>query len=57
VLRLARSNTFSPADFVLRYDGVCRANHELTRALVAKIVKDSDASQVQSVISKVILHQ
>lgn len=36
VLGLARSNTFSPADFVLRDDGVCRLSPQLARAIADK---------------------
>ena len=34
VLGLVRSNTFSPTDFVLREDGVCRVSPQLARNLV-----------------------
>jgi CRISPR-associated protein Cas1 len=37
VLGLARSSTFSPADFVLRDDGVCRMSPQLARILVSRI--------------------
>jgi len=34
VLRLVHETTFSPADFTLRDDGVCRLNPELARRVV-----------------------
>jgi CRISPR-associated endonuclease Cas1 len=37
VLDLIQTETFDPADFTIRRDGVCRLNPELTRALARKL--------------------
>lgn len=34
VLEFVKSNTFDPADFTIRYDGVCRLNPEMARMIV-----------------------
>jgi CRISPR-associated protein Cas1 len=37
VLDLVRSQTFEPADFTIRQDGVCRLNPELVRLMVGRL--------------------
>jgi CRISPR/Cas system-associated endonuclease Cas1 len=37
VLDLVRNQVFEPADFMIRKDGVCRLNPELTKLLVARV--------------------
>jgi CRISP-associated protein Cas1 len=37
VLEFVKSNTFDPADFTIRADGVCRLNPEMARTLIARI--------------------
>jgi CRISPR-associated protein Cas1 len=37
VWNFVKSHVFDPADFVIRTDGVCRLNPEMTRMIVAKI--------------------
>jgi CRISPR-associated endonuclease Cas1 len=41
VLGLARANTFNPADFVLRDDGVCRISPQLARNLVGLVANQA----------------
>lgn len=43
VLELVRLHTFSPADFLLREDGVCRLNTQLARTLVDQETKHTGA--------------
>jgi CRISP-associated protein Cas1 len=44
VLGMARAQPFSPADFVLREDGLCRVSPQLARRLVDQIAREIDAS-------------
>jgi CRISP-associated protein Cas1 len=37
VLDFIHAETFEPADFTIRRDGVCRLNPELTKALVRRL--------------------
>jgi CRISP-associated protein Cas1 len=37
VLDFLRGHVFDPADFVIRSDGVCRPNPEMTRVVVARV--------------------
>lgn len=54
VLGLARSNTFNPADFVLRNDGVCRVAPQLARNVVGWVSK-SVATQAMDQILSIVL--
>ena len=37
VLDFVKGNVFDPADFVIRADGVCRLNPEISRMVVARV--------------------
>jgi CRISP-associated protein Cas1 len=37
VLDFVRGHVFDPADFVIRTDGVCRLNPQMSRMVVAKV--------------------
>ena len=39
VLQFVQGNTFSPGDFTLRSDGVCRLNPELARRVVGLVME------------------
>jgi CRISPR-associated protein Cas1 len=45
VLGLARSTTFSPADFVLRDDGICRLGPQLARQVVRIVAMPSGGAE------------
>ena len=40
VLDLVCNETFEPADFTIRKDGVCRLNSQLAKQLVSRLASD-----------------
>lgn len=44
VLQLVRDHTFSPADFTVRIDGVCRVSPQLARTLAALVSQEAVSS-------------
>jgi CRISPR-associated endonuclease Cas1 len=44
VLQLVRDHTFSPADFTVRTDGVCRVSPQLARTLASLVSQDAVSS-------------
>jgi CRISPR-associated endonuclease Cas1 len=54
VLGLARQHTFSPLDFMLREDGVCRLSRQLARCLVDRVAKDVEPSTYIAAVCDVV---
>jgi hypothetical protein len=54
ILGLARQRTFSPLDFMLRQDGVCRLSRQLARCLVDRVAKDIEPSTYIAAVSDVV---